>query len=68
VTGSCFSRRTLPVEGLQKIDIPVLILNGKSDVANKKIAGFLKELPKARSAECGATITRHLTSLHFSRQ
>jgi pimeloyl-ACP methyl ester carboxylesterase len=44
--------RTLPVDGLQKIDIPVLILNGKSDVANKKIAGLLKEIPKARSAEC----------------
>jgi hypothetical protein len=31
--------RTLPAEGLQKIDVPVLILNGKADAANRS-TGF----------------------------
>ena len=41
-----------PTEALQKVDIPVLILNGKADAANQKIAGLLKAIPTARSAEC----------------
>ncbi len=41
-----------PTEGLRKVDIPVLILNGKADAANRKIDGLLKEIPTARSAEC----------------
>jgi pimeloyl-ACP methyl ester carboxylesterase len=44
--------RTLPAEALRTIDIPVFILNGKADVANQKIAGLLKAIPTARSAEC----------------
>jgi pimeloyl-ACP methyl ester carboxylesterase len=43
---------TWPAEALRKVDIPVLILNGKADVANQKIEGLLKEMPTARSAEC----------------
>ena len=39
-------------EALRKVDVPVLILNGKTDVANQKIDGLLKEIPTARSAEC----------------
>ena len=43
---------TWPAEALRKVEIPVLILNGKADVANQKIEGLLKEIPTARSAEC----------------
>jgi pimeloyl-ACP methyl ester carboxylesterase len=43
---------SLPVEPLQQIDIPVLILNGKADAANQKIAGLLQAIPTARSGEC----------------
>lgn len=41
-----------PAEGLGRIDVPVLILNGKADAANQKIAGLLKAIPTARAAEC----------------
>jgi pimeloyl-ACP methyl ester carboxylesterase len=44
--------RTLPAEGLQKIDVPVLILNGKADAANQKIDRLLKEISTARSVQC----------------
>jgi alpha-beta hydrolase superfamily lysophospholipase len=37
----------LRTEGLQRIDIPVLILNGKADAANQKIAGLLKAISAA---------------------
>jgi hypothetical protein len=43
---------TLRTEGLQRIDIPVLILNGKADAANQKIVGLLKAIPTASAAEC----------------
>jgi pimeloyl-ACP methyl ester carboxylesterase len=43
---------SLPADALQRISIPVLILNGKADAANLKIAGLLKALPTARSGEC----------------
>jgi len=43
---------TLPPETLRKIDLPVLILNGKADAANQKIAGLLKEIPTACDAAC----------------
>jgi pimeloyl-ACP methyl ester carboxylesterase len=39
-------------EALRRIDVPVLILNGKADVANQKIAGLLKAIPTASAAEC----------------
>ena len=41
-----------PAEALRRIDIPVLILNGKADAANQKIAGLLEAIPTARAAEC----------------
>ena len=37
---------------LRTINIPVLILNGKADAANQKVAGLLKEIPTARFAAC----------------
>jgi len=43
---------TWPTEELRKIEVPVLILNGKADVANQKIDRLLQEIPTARSAEC----------------
>lgn len=43
---------TLPTDAFQGVDIPVLILNGKADAANQKVAGLLKAIPTARAAEC----------------
>jgi pimeloyl-ACP methyl ester carboxylesterase len=43
---------TMHAEELRSIDVPVLILNGKADVANQKIAGLLKEIPTASFAAC----------------
>ncbi|MBV9938571.1 MAG: alpha/beta hydrolase [Acidobacteriaceae bacterium] len=43
---------SLSAEALQRIDIPVLILNGKADAANLKIAGLLQAIPTARAGEC----------------
>lgn len=43
---------TLPAEAFHRIDVPVLILNGKADVANQKITGLLKAIATARAAEC----------------
>jgi pimeloyl-ACP methyl ester carboxylesterase len=43
---------TWPAEALRTIEVPVLILNGKADVANQKVDGLLKEIPTARSAQC----------------
>jgi len=43
---------SLPAEALRQIDIPVLILNGKADAANLKIAALLKAIPNARAGEC----------------
>ena len=43
---------TLPAEELQRIDVPVVILNGKADAANQKIAGLLGAIPTARASEC----------------
>ena len=41
-----------PVEGLKKIDVPVLILNGQTDAANQKVAGLLAAIPTATAASC----------------
>ncbi len=38
-------------ERLRTIDVPVLILNGKSDAANQKVARLLAEIPTAQFAE-----------------
>lgn len=41
-----------PAEGLRRINIPVLILNGKADAANQKVDGLLKAISTARFAAC----------------
>lgn len=43
---------TWPTEALRKINVPVLILNGKTDVANQKVDRLLEEIPTARSGKC----------------
>jgi pimeloyl-ACP methyl ester carboxylesterase len=43
---------TLTAEALQRVDVPVLILNGTADAANQNVAGLLKAIPTARAAEC----------------
>jgi pimeloyl-ACP methyl ester carboxylesterase len=43
---------TLPAEGLRSVDLPVLILNGKADAANQRIARLLEIIATARAAEC----------------
>jgi pimeloyl-ACP methyl ester carboxylesterase len=39
-------------EGLGRINVPVLILNGRADAANQKVDGLLNAIPTARAAEC----------------
>ena len=39
-------------EQLNKIRVPVLVLNGKGDVANQKTARMLEEIPIASLSEC----------------
>jgi pimeloyl-ACP methyl ester carboxylesterase len=39
-------------EALHKVDVPVLILNGRADVANQKIDRLLAAIPTARFASC----------------
>ena len=41
-----------PAELLRTIDVPVLILNGKADAANQKVARLLGEIPTARCEPC----------------
>jgi pimeloyl-ACP methyl ester carboxylesterase len=41
-----------PADPLRTIDVPVLILNGKSDAANQKVARLLEEIPTARFEAC----------------
>jgi pimeloyl-ACP methyl ester carboxylesterase len=43
---------TLAADALRAIEAPVLILNGKTDAANAKIAGLLDAIPTARAATC----------------
>jgi endonuclease/exonuclease/phosphatase family metal-dependent hydrolase len=43
---------SLQVEQLRKIDVPVLVLNGKADAANQKVETLLREIPTARAAMC----------------
>jgi len=42
----------LPAEPFQTINVPVLILNGKADVANQKVAALSKAIPTARTVAC----------------
>jgi pimeloyl-ACP methyl ester carboxylesterase len=39
-------------EQLNKIHVPILVLNGKGDVANQKTARLLKEISTASFADC----------------
>ena len=39
-------------ESLRRTKVPVLLLNGRQDVANQKVEGLLEVLPHARAAEC----------------
>jgi pimeloyl-ACP methyl ester carboxylesterase len=43
---------TWPVEALRKIEVPVLILNGRADAANQKIDTLLGVMPTAQAASC----------------
>jgi pimeloyl-ACP methyl ester carboxylesterase len=42
----------VPADALKKVTIPVLILNGKADIANQKTDGLLQAIPDARTADC----------------
>lgn len=42
----------LPAEKLRRVKVPVLVLNGKADVANQKVGGLLKAIPTADAEEC----------------
>jgi hypothetical protein len=42
----------VPVEPLRKAKVPVLVLNGKADLANQAFARLLEVIPNARSASC----------------
>ena len=42
----------LPAEPFKTINVPVLILNGKADAANLKVAALLKAIPTARTSAC----------------
>ena len=56
-------------EPLRNIDVPVLILNGKSDAANQKMARLLAEIPNARFAACeGHSTPFHQRVVAFQEQ
>ena len=40
------------VEALRKVNVPVLVLNGRADVANQKTERLLAAIPTARSGVC----------------
>jgi pimeloyl-ACP methyl ester carboxylesterase len=42
----------IPPEALRKVDAPVLLLNGKADVANQAIGRLLEMIPNVRSTAC----------------
>jgi pimeloyl-ACP methyl ester carboxylesterase len=42
----------LPAEPFKTIKVPVLILNGRADSANLKVAALLKAIPTARTSLC----------------
>ena len=39
-------------EALQHVAVPVLLLNGRADVANQKVEGLLRAIPGARAGHC----------------
>jgi DNA-binding transcriptional MerR regulator/pimeloyl-ACP methyl ester carboxylesterase len=42
----------VPVEPLRRVKAPVLVLNGRADLANQAVARLLEVIPDARSAVC----------------
>jgi pimeloyl-ACP methyl ester carboxylesterase len=42
----------IPVEPLRRVLVPVLVLNGRVDVANQSVERLLEVIPNARSAVC----------------
>jgi hypothetical protein len=42
----------LPANELRRVEVPVLLLNGKSDVANQRVGMLLKAISTASAAEC----------------
>jgi pimeloyl-ACP methyl ester carboxylesterase len=42
----------VPVDPLRRVKVPVLVLNGKADLANQAVARLLEVIPNARSASC----------------
>ena len=42
----------VPVEPLRQAKVPVLVLNGKADLANQAVARLLEVIPNASSASC----------------
>jgi hypothetical protein len=42
----------VPVDPLRQVKVPVLVLNGKADLANQAVARLLDVIPTARSASC----------------
>jgi pimeloyl-ACP methyl ester carboxylesterase len=44
--------KQMTAEELNRIRVPVLVLNGKADLVNQKTAGLLKEIPNACAGEC----------------
>src|SRR5262249_30163153 len=43
----------VPVELLQNVGTPVLVLNGAADIANQSVGRFLEVLPNAPTGACG---------------
>jgi pimeloyl-ACP methyl ester carboxylesterase len=42
----------VPVNPLRQVQVPVLVINGKADLANQAVARLLEVIPNARSATC----------------
>jgi hypothetical protein len=56
----------VPVDPLRRVKVPVLVLNGKADLANQAVARLLEVIPNARSASCDGD--HHTTPWHPSFQ
>jgi pimeloyl-ACP methyl ester carboxylesterase/DNA-binding transcriptional MerR regulator len=54
----------VPVDPLRRVKVPVLVLNGKADLANQAVARLLEVIPNARSASCDGD--HHTTPWHPS--
>ena len=42
----------VPVDPLRRVEVPVLVLNGKADLANQAVARLLEVIPNAHAAAC----------------